>query len=513
MSEVRGLYSRFTPPGPVAAGWLQSEAPMSFIMGPVGSAKTTTGAMKCLNVTKRQHPSTIDGRRKAVVCAMRMNYRQMHKTLIPTWLKVFPASLGKWEYEKDGPCTHTIMLNDPIYGVLELVVWFRSVGDHDIDDFTRGLEVTAWWLNEVDEMPPDCLGMLLQRTGRAFIDEKPDAEVLAPVKYCRVFGDLNAPDEDNWFNEGYILDTPPDAEFYVQPSGFDPEAENLSVLHRDDPNYYETRAAQYRHEGREWAIRRFLENKTGYSRQGEPVYEDFGQAHIAEEGLSAHPGGRMIIGVDNGLWPAAVFAQSAGPFFLVLDEDVQEQGRAISAEDFGRRVGRKMVNDYPAFVRPGGFELAFDPACNQRGTDLNTFAIQFQKGFLEVVGMAPLVAAASNDLQRRVGTVAAICQEFVKGKPALRVSRRAKMILRGFMGGYRWVRKRNTQGVFQDKPDKNEYSHPHDALQYAAQRHRPTGALGAVPGRASVHDMRARQGNGLRTVPVIVSDNDVRGVA
>jgi hypothetical protein len=39
------------------------------------------------------------------------------------------------------------------------------------------------------------------------------------------------------------------------------------------------------------------------------------------------------------------------------------------------------------------------------------------------------------------------------------------MLLRGFHHGYRYKKKRN--GELEDKPDKNEYSHIHDANQYA----------------------------------------------
>ena len=39
------------------------------------------------------------------------------------------------------------------------------------------------------------------------------------------------------------------------------------------------------------------------------------------------------------------------------------------------------------------------------------------------------------------------------------------MLLRGFRHGYRYKKKRT--GELEDKPDKNEYSHIHDANQYA----------------------------------------------
>ena len=45
------------------------------------------------------------------------------------------------------------------------------------------------------------------------------------------------------------------------------------------------------------------------------------------------------------------------------------------------------------------------------------------------------------------------------------VDKSCTMLLKGFRHGYRYKKKRN--GELEDKPDKNEYSHIHDANQYA----------------------------------------------
>ena len=46
---------------------------------------------------------------------------------------------------------------------------------------------------------------------------------------------------------------------------------------------------------------------------------------------------------------------------------------------------------------------------------------------------------------------------------------RCVRILNGFMGGYCYKEVGNT-GTYQDKPDKNRFSHVHDALQYVVVR-------------------------------------------
>ena len=52
------------------------------------------------------------------------------------------------------------------------------------------------------------------------------------------------------------------------------------------------------------------------------------------------------------------------------------------------------------------------------------------------------------------------------GRPRLMVSAKAKMIRKGLMGGFCY-KKLMVQGVrYGETPDKNDYSHPVEALEY-----------------------------------------------
>jgi hypothetical protein len=53
----------------------------------------------------------------------------------------------------------------------------------------------------------------------------------------------------------------------------------------------------------------------------------------------------------------------------------------------------------------------------------------------------------------------------VEGKAMYLIDPKCSMLIRGFKSGYRYKIKRS--GEMEDKPDKNEYSHVHDANQYA----------------------------------------------
>ena len=63
-----------------------------------------------------------------------------------------------------------------------------------------------------------------------------------------------------------------------------------------------------------------------------------------------------------------------------------------------------------------------------------------------------------------------------EGNPAFLVDRRCVKLIKGFEGGYQYRRMEVSGERYADKPDKNMYSHIHDALQYML--------LGAGEGRA-----------------------------
>ena len=70
----------------------------------------------------------------------------------------------------------------------------------------------------------------------------------------------------------------------------------------------------------------------------------------------------------------------------------------------------------------------------------------------------------------------------IEGKPALLVDRRCTQLIKGFEGGYAYKRMQVSGERFDDKPDKNMFSHVHDAAQYLF--------LGAGEGRALMNSQK-----------------------
>jgi len=105
-----------------------------------------------------------------------------------------------------------------------------------------------------------------------------------------------------------------------------------------------------------------------------------------------------------------------------------------------------------------------DPAGNSRkDTDEKTCFMELAEAGI------PCMPAITNNFQARREAVAGYLTKLIDGQPALIVSPEAKAIRKGFNGGYCFKRVQvSGDEKYRDMPDKNSYSHPHDALQYAA---------------------------------------------
>ena len=74
----------------------------------------------------------------------------------------------------------------------------------------------------------------------------------------------------------------------------------------------------------------------------------------------------------------------------------------------------------------------------------------------------------SNDFTIRREVVVAALNRMVDGRPGLVLSPSCAMLRKGFVSGYHYRRVSSPiTGIrYHDKPAKNVFSHPHDALQY-----------------------------------------------
>jgi hypothetical protein len=179
--------------------------------------------------------------------------------------------------------------------------------------------------------------------------------------------------------------------------------------------------------------------------------------HVVDElePISSYP---LLMGLDFGRDPCAVICQPDHKGrFLVLEE--------IIAEDMGLETqlqqGIKPVLMSERYLGRSVIVVG-DPAGKQRSTLYEETSFDLIKRYGLMAYPAP-----TNDVDKRLGAVEAWLLGQRDGGPAMVIDgSRCPTLVRALDGGYRYGKTRN--GMRKPSPEKNEYSHIADALQYAA---------------------------------------------
>jgi hypothetical protein len=105
-----------------------------------------------------------------------------------------------------------------------------------------------------------------------------------------------------------------------------------------------------------------------------------------------------------------------------------------------------------------------DPAGNARS---QVFEEMSCIGELNTLGI-PTIAAKTNDIDPRLGSVRYFLNKMIDGKPALLLDRKqCPTLFKGFVKDYVYQRLAvSGEERYKDKPNKNMASHVHDALGY-----------------------------------------------
>lgn len=198
---------------------------------------------------------------------------------------------------------------------------------------------------------------------------------------------------------------------------------------------------------------------------GVPVYgDDFSrQFHVSDKPLEWAKGYPVVRGWDFGLGAggmACVFAQLLSSQRLLLYKEITASDTDI--EHFAPEVHRLSGEWFPSAVK--WFDI-IDP------TGFNRSQINKLKSCASVVNEKCHTkcepGAASKLVRRRA--VSKYLQRNVKGLPAFLVDASGcPMIVSGLEGGYHYPIAKD--GQLKDDPEKNEHSHPHDALQMIASK-------------------------------------------
>lgn len=460
------------PDFPVLNAFIGSNAGVQVIRGPLGSGKTTGAICKLMRHMIEQ-PANAEGVRPTRVLAIRNTYPDLTGTTIKDFLEIF-GEVCRMRYGGKEPPTATVgfWLEDGTR--VESEVIFLALDRDDATKKLRGYQVTMVWINEAKEIGRAIMSLADLRHGRFPKYEKHGVD-------CGWHGmilDTNSWDEEHYLFEIEASD-PEDWAFFHQPGGvlrdgvnedgsvrwrLNPHAENLKNL----PDGYYRRGMQGKTDA--W-IAVNLANEYGFVVDGVPVWLEYrDDAHCPKEPIPFNPEWPIRLGIDFGRTPAAAIFQTHPVLarHYVIDEFC---ATSVSASLFGPALRRYIGATYPgAEVEGWG-----DPAGDQPGEVVEQTAIAMLKGSGLPVRAAPV---DNRDLlKRRNAVIEPLTRSCMDGKPALWISRKCKMLRKGAAGGFHF-RKLKVGGDdrFTETPEKNQYSHVCEGLEY--------GLLGAGEGRA-----------------------------
>lgn len=465
----------YKPDGATLKAFMKDDTFFRALRGPVGSGKSVCC---CVEIFRRalQQKKAKDGIRHSRWAVIRNTNPQLKTTTIKTWLDWFPEDeWGKFTWSV--PYTHRIQRSD-----LDLEVIFLALDRPEDVKKLLSLELTGIWINEAREIPKSIIDACTMRVGR-FPSMKDGG-----CTWTGVIADTNAPEEDHWWpimagdvpvpdhipkEEAKMLVKPDNWNFYTQPAGMvevkdeegsvsdyspNESAENRNNMRSD---YYPNIV---RGKTKSW-IDVYVMNRLGSIKDGKPVYPMFAtDVHVAKEEIPVAAGLPVYIGLDFGLTPAGVIGQKVRGRWLILQE--------IVAFDMGIVRFTELLRQELATRYPTNEVMIFgDPAGDFRAQTDESTPFQILRGAGLNARPAP-----SNDVSLRLESVSAPLGRMIEGSSGFLVDYRCRQLIKGFEGGYQYKRINVSGERYDDKPEKNHFSHIHDALQYLM--------LGSGEGRA-----------------------------
>jgi hypothetical protein len=438
-------------PGPTIDRYMASTALVQAVMGPIGGGKTSSGFIKAIVLAQQQRRSTRDGVRRFKLCMVHKTYRRLWASIIPSWWKWMPKTAGEWTGAQDQPATHRINFALPDNTLVELTVDFIAIGDNAAEDVLRGYEPTAFLLVEADLLDREVLIYAIGRAGRF-----PSMNEGGP-SWSGVLMDFNAPDTESYLYELLVENLPEDWAFFRQPSALSPQAENLENL---PEGYYERQIAGQP----DWYVRRMIKNEFGYSRDGVPVYPEYNDALHFDPNLQIMPGLPLFLGADAGGTPAVTVWQHAPDGqWRGLDELTTAMGMVTGPTRFSDMVNRLLHEMYPKHEISGHVDPSAFYGGDKESKD--------DQAWVHIVSSRTKIrlrAAPTNNPTPRIEALRLPMTRMIDGhKPGLVVGPRMKVFRKGLLSGYRLRKILGPSGRYDDKPEKNEYSHVVEAGQYA----------------------------------------------
>ena len=436
----------------------------AWVVGPVGSGKTTANFFKLVYHAQQQMPSP-DGTRRTRAVIVRNTMPQLKDTTLVSWSYWFKdGEAGDWN-ATDKNFTLRFRAHDG--SLCECVVMFRPLDTEDDVSRVLSLEINFAIIDEFVQIPRKIIDNLSSRLGRYKLPDGTNPTVWG------MWGSSNTDTEDNWWYN-YLhrsspdanLDLPASGQYFLQPSGLSDEAENLENLPPyDGSNAYYLNQMEGKSEG--W-INQYIRAEWGFSAAGKPVVDSFKPAlHISHSRLRYDPLLPLILGLDPGLaGTALIFTQyDLHSRLLVLGELLASN---IGAKRFIVERLRPYLRTYfPLVLQTNNLIVAPDPAANNRQpSDERTIAQDFRDAF----GTHAVKVETNNRLHIRLDAIEHCTTRLTDVGPALLIDEKmCPVLIRALKGGWRWKINTKTDEATGKEPEDNMFTHPGDGFGYAAR--------------------------------------------
>lgn len=433
---------------------------VKLVIGPFGSGKSTM----CVQTIMKEAclmPYWFNGRRKSRWAIVRNTSGELQSTTLQTWLAWF-ADLGDCQRRQKPLLTYEIQFNDG-NGIVELDLIFIALDRPDDVRKIKSLELTGVYLNELSELPQAVLSHFKGRVNGRY-----PSKTFCPEPYWSgIIADTNPPDEDHWIYDQFEVQKVASYRIFHQPPGLillsdgsykqNPECDNSTNL---SDTYY-TKLADGQKQG---FINVYCFGKYGLVESGKRVYPEYNDDIHGVDFIPAIQGIPIHLCWDFGLTPACIV-------FQVTPRGAVHVLKEYNAVDMGIRTFAKSI------VLPSlSIDFPYNKIGESEGDPAGAAGDQIMEelsciGELNSLGIITN-PASTNDPEVRISAVRFFLNTMIDGKPAYQLSKSQCPVLRkGFMSGYHYKRVNiANEERFQDKPNKNQYSHGHDAQGYGLLR-------------------------------------------
>ncbi len=437
---------------------------VQLVMGAYGSGKSTMCIQKIVEQACKM-PKWHNGRRRSKWLIIRNTSGELQSTTLQTWLTWF-GELGDIKKRQKPLLTYEHTFNDG-HGIIELELVFIALDrDEDIRKL-KSIEATGAYINELSEVPQAVLHHLIGRVNHRY----PSQAFCSEPYWSGVICDTNPPDSDHWIYKDFELNPTDNYKIFHQPSGLmlnedgsiqkdkkgnciaNPNADNYENL---SPDYY-VKLAEKRSEG---FVKVYCVGDYGIVENGKRVYPEYNDDIHSAQNVTAIQGLPIHTCFDFGLTPACVVFQ------------ITPRGRVLVLKEYlGEDIGiRTFVQNVVLPQLPIDFPYNKLGVCECDPSGLASDGIVEELSCIgELISLGLNARAAhTNDPVTRISSVRYFLNTMIDGQPAFQINRENCSVLRkGFVNGYVFKRLSVTGDErYQDKPNKNKYSHCHDALQY-----------------------------------------------